>query len=593
MSKVSQDVDENEFAVDSLPEDGPSENQPLRTLSHEHTEDDVEDFVNTYGLSEHFELFQKASKSLRSAADSDASQCLTPRERDAFDRETTHKWHQPRTLYFTIFVCSLGAIEQGWSQTGMNGANLYLPHAFGLEDHSPRSSFILGTINCGLYLAQGLIGAWISEPVNNRLGRRGAIFLATICCLIGNLASGISFSWPVLVLFRLILGTGLGLNTSTVNVFAAESAPAYIRGGLAVSWQMFTAFGIFLGFLANVIFVMQYAGREDLIWRFQLAAPLIPTVPLLMLVYNCPESPAWHIGRNAYSSGFNSLLRLRNISLQAAMELYSTYLSRRRNKAALTRQSFGSKLRSLIQVPRNRHALYASYTVMLSQQLCGINIIAFYSSTIFTSSGSSSLVANWASVVFGLVNFLGAFPAVWTMDRYGRRWLLLWTLPPMAVTMAFASGSFWLPDETLRLMVLAGCVYIFCALYSPGMGPVPCAYSAEVYPLSVREVGMSFAVSTTAMWATVLSLTFPLLLESLGEQGAFALYAVLNLVAWALCWIFVRETKGVELESMDRVFESSTKAFTMEAWRDGILRWRQNRRMGKGWQKVAQHDRGD
>ena len=158
-------------------------------------------------------------------------------------------------------------------------------------------------------------------------------------------------------------------------------------------------------------------------------------------------------------------------------------------------------------------------------------------------------MANWASVVFGLVNFLGAFPAVWTMDRYGRRWLLLWTLPPMAITMALASGSFWLPGEGLRLVVLAGCVYVFCALYSPGMGPVPCAYSAEVYPLSVREVGMASAVSTAALWATVLSLTFPVLLETLG--------AVIRTVCGAECGRlvtvldFVRETKGVELGRMN------------------------------------------
>ena len=200
-------------------------------------------------------------------------------------------------------------------------------------------------------------------------------------------------------------------------------------------------------------------------------------------------------------------------------------------------------------------------------------------------------MANWASVVFGLVNFLGAFPAIWTMDRYGRRWLLLCTLPPMAVTMGLASASFWISDEYPRLIALASCVYIFCALYSPGMGPVPCAYSAEIYPLEIREVGMSMAISTSALWATVLSLTFPILLETLGEQGAFALYAVLNVVAWALCWGFVRETKGVELEKMDLVFESSTKAFVREAWKDGLL-WRQRRTIGKGWQEVNQDDDG-
>jgi hypothetical protein len=104
---------------------------------------------------------------------------------------------------------------------------------------------------------------------------------------------------------------------------------------------------------------------------------------------------------------------------------------------------------------------------------------------------------------------------------------------------------------------------------------------------------MSFAISTAAMWATVLSLTFPVLLETLGEQGSFALYAVLNVVAWALSWTFVRETKGVELEKMDGVFESSTKTFVREAWKDGIVKWRQRRRMGKGWQEVGQDDHGD
>jgi hypothetical protein len=116
---------------------------------------------------------------------------------------------------------------------------------------------------------------------------------------------------------------------------------------------------------------MEYPEREELIWRFQLAAPLIPTVPLLLLVYNCTESSAWYIKRHNYSQAFASLIRLRNTSLQAAVELYSTYLTRRRNKAALIQQPFFAKLKSLLQMPRNRHALYASYTVMLGQQLCG------------------------------------------------------------------------------------------------------------------------------------------------------------------------------------------------------------------------------
>ncbi len=204
---------------------------------------------------------------------------------------------------------------------------------------------------------------------------------------------------------------------------------------------------------------------------------------------------------------------------------------------------------------------------MLSQQLCGINIIAFYSTTIFSSSGFSATAALWASVVFGFINFIGAIPAVWTMDTLGRRSLLLWTLPAMAVTMLLASFSFSLPEGTSRFVTLAGLIYTFCAIYSPGMGPVPCAYSAEVYPSESREVGMSFAIFTASIWATVLSLTFPALLESLGEQGTFALYAALNVLAWVMCWAFVRETKNLTLDEMDGIFQDSPMDFMKQAGR--------------------------
>ncbi|EMC96058.1 hypothetical protein BAUCODRAFT_34827 [Baudoinia panamericana UAMH 10762] len=515
----------------------------------------VEEFAETYGLADHLDVFHRVAQLLQHIADNENPEPdLTAGEAQALGRETSHPWHQPRLLYFTILVCSLGAIEQGWAQTGINGANLFLGQALGIDSGSAHDSFILGLINCGIYLAQGLFGAWLAEPVNSRLGRRGAILLASSLALLGNIGSALSPSWQILLLCRLILGTGLGLNSSTVNVYAAESAPAYIRGGLGVSWQMFTAAGICLGFLANVAL---YSAPSDLIWRLQLAVPLAPLIPLLLLIYSCPESAAWFTKRSKYGLAFASLSRLRNTELQAACEVYSAYLSNRiLNKELDTEQpSAFTALASLITVPRNRHALYASYTVMLSQQICGINIIAFYSSTIFSSSGFSTQAALWASVIFGLLNFLFAIPAIWLMDALGRRSIMLWTLPPMALTMFFASLSLSLPEGTARFVLLAGLVYLFCMLYSPGVGPVPCAYSAEVFPLSVRELGMSAAISTASLWATVLSLTFPALLEGLGEQGSFGLYAGLNVVAWLLCWMFVRETKGVSLDhGMDEVF---------------------------------------
>lgn len=365
-------------------------------------------------------------------------------------------------------------------------------------------------------------------------------------------------------------------------MLAAESAPAYIRGGLAVCWQMFVAFGILLGFVANL--ALWYVGRDrdfrvNLVWRLQLAAPLLAAIPLFLLVFSCPESPAWHIKQGRFDRAFLSLRRLRNTELQAACELWSTYLAHGSEDIPAPARKWSSLVEeplknfaSLFKEARNRHALLGSYTVMLSQQLCGINIIAFYSTTIFAGPGNSVQSALWASMVFGLVNFLGAFPAVWSMDTFGRRRLLLWTLPAMALVMAFAAASLNIPSGTngVQFALLAALVYLFCAIYSPGMGPVPCAYSAEVYPLSVREVGMSLAISTANFWAMVLSLSFPMLLAGIGEQSVFALYAALNVLAWALCWMFVRETKGIKLEDMDAVFQSSPSAFMREKWREGL-----------------------
>ena len=281
------------------------------------------------------------------------------------------------------------------------------------------------------------------------------------------------------------------------------------------------------------------------------------------MLYMCPESPAWHLKSGGrYDRAFRSLQILRNTELQAAKELYATHLQRSAKSSVLVEPFYSRSLIELFTVPRIRRATVATYVVMLSQQLCGINIISFYSSTIFSEAGFSTFGALLASTAFGLVNFLGAFPAIWTMDTLGRRSLLLFTLPFMAITMFGAGLSFTIPTESpAHFGLLATLIYLFCLIYSPGMGPVPCAYSAEVFPLSHREVGMSFGVSTANCWAAVLSLTFPRILNALGSEGAFELYAFLNVVAVVLVFLFLPETRLKTLDELDGVFSVPTRTF--------------------------------
>jgi MFS family permease len=246
---------------------------------------------------------------------------------------------------------------------------------------------------------------------------------------------------------------------------------------------MWTAFGIFLGTCANL--AVKDTGAIS--WRLQFGSAFIPAVPLWAGVYFCPESPRWYIKKGKYKNAYQSLRRLRNTELQAARDLYYIYAQIRLETELVKKSNYITRFIELFTIPRVRRATLASFTVMIAQQMCGINIIAFYSSTVFSQAGASvtnSLLASWG---FGLVNFVFAWPAVWTIDTFGRRSLLLFTFPQMAWTLLAAGLCFLIPQSSkAHLGLVAMFIYLFAAFYSPGEGPVPFTYSAEVFPLSHR-----------------------------------------------------------------------------------------------------------
>lgn len=251
---------------------------------------------------------------------------------------------------------------------------------------------------------------------------------------------------------------------------------------------------------------------------------------------------------------------MRNTPVQAARDLYYIHAQLVEEAAIVGQGNYFTRFVELFTIPRVRRATLASWTVMIAQQMCGINIIAFYSSTVFKQAGASNLTALLASWGFGLVNFVFAWPAVWTIDTYGRRTLLLFTFPQMAWTLLAAGFSFWIPkDSQAHLGLIALFIFLFAAFYSPGEGPVPFTYSAEVFPLSHREVGMSWAVATCLFWAATLSITFPRMLGALTPQGAFGFYAFLNVVAFVMIFFWVPETKQRTLEELDYIFAVPTR----------------------------------
>ncbi|PCG96148.1 General substrate transporter [Penicillium occitanis (nom. inval.)] len=532
---------------------------PLADLSPHQVIRDVNDFAETHGLTDITPILQRGALVARDPANYASVQGLTEDESLAIQNEVLHKWKQPAALYFTIVLCSIGAAVQGWDQEGSNGANLSFPDALGIPESGPnaaRNLWLVGVVNAAPYLGAAGIGGWLSDPMNRLFARRGTIFLSAIFCVLAPIGGAVAQTWVQLFITRILLGIGMGLKASTIPIFCAENTPASIRGGLVMSWQLWTAFGIFLGCSANLAVM----NTGSISWRLQLGSAFIPAIPLLVGVYFCPESPRWHIRNGNIREAYESLRRLRNHEIQAARDLYYIYAQIQVENEIIGTSNYLTRALELFTIPRVRRATLASFVVMIAQQMCGINIVAFYSSSIFSKAGASAMSSNWASWGFGLVNFAFAFPAIFTIDTYGRRALLLFTFPNMAWTLLTAGLCFLLPDgSTKQLAAVALFVYLFAAFYSPGEGPVPFTYSAEVFPLSHREVGMSWAVATCLGWAAVLSMTFPRMLDAMTPTGAFGFYAGLNVTALVMIFLLMPETKQRTLEELDYIFAVPTR----------------------------------
>lgn len=172
----------------------------------------------------------------------------------------------------------------------------------------------------------------------------------------------------------------------------------------------------------------------------------------------------------------------------------------------------------------------------------------------------------------GITNFLFAIPAIYTIDTFGRRNLLLTTFPLMGLCLLWCGMSFFLPMQPAlgidaprpspqRLGSIAAAIYTFMAVYSPGEGPVPFTYSAEAFPLHLRDVGMSFATATCWGFNFILSLTWPALVEAFTPQGAFRWYAAWSFAGWVYCYFLLPETKNLTLEELDTVFDVGNRAF--------------------------------
>ncbi|KAJ6440983.1 sugar transporter [Purpureocillium lavendulum] len=505
---------------------------------------------------------------------------LTDEEKSALRRERDVTFSE-RGMWTVIATVSLAALLQGFVQSSWNGAALY-DNEWGLttteaDQRSESDDWRLGAANASPWFVAALIGCPLSLPINYWYGRRGGIAVAASLIACSSIGAVFARTWIDLMCVRIINGLGMGIKAVSTPILASETAVGFWRGSAILAWQLWVAFGIMTSFGFNMIFTTASTPRT--VFSLINGAPLVPSLALfVMAVWVCPESPRYHLMRGPnynVEKAYHILQRVRNTELQALRDLYVVHkaldlenvgFGDLDENAALSPgffwviRDFFTQYKQLFRQRRLYNAVISTGTVNLAQQL--FNVCAFYSGTLFSRVGKQSILIEMAySLGFGAINFLFALPAIKNIDTLGRRKLLLMTLPLMAVTMLGAGLAGFIVDQKLRVGITALFLFLFAMAYSPGLGPIPFTLASESFPLSHREAGTSWAISINFFFAAILSLFFPSVNSAIGQAGSLGLFAALNVLALAMVFLLVEETKRRSLEDLDHIFAVSKRDF--------------------------------
>ncbi|KAE8360789.1 hypothetical protein BDV27DRAFT_167456 [Aspergillus caelatus] len=508
---------------------------PLLLRTPDELEDDVRKFYDRNHLQDviDVELLIKGAR-IAQEPDNLYTLDLTPAEFKAIkDEKESGFWQQSKDLKVTILTTACAAITQGWQQSTINAGSGGWKH-----DLQPKGE---DWTHDHLLLA-GFIDAapWLS----------GSIICSILCTFL------LVYLW----------------------IFLPSDSNTYQYSG------------VFVGFACDWIVNRQ--------WRVLLGTASIPALILLFLVFLCPESPRFLIRRGDYIGAYVSLRQLRGTDIQAARDLYyihsqlqvetemfdgerpQNWYNQEIYQERVRETGFLKRLVILFSHPRNQRACVAAFLVMASQQLCGINVLSFYSSRLFngattqdkipdTSDSRQPANVTWLNFGFGLANFLFTIPAYRYIDWRGRRLLLLISLAGMFLSLLAIGFFFRIEANTVRLaLVSTFAIGFFTFFYGIGAGPVPFTFSAEVFPLAFREVGMSFSVMVNFLGLGLLVLLVPKLTEAWGKYGESNLcflFMGLNALAFVLVFLFVPSgTAKVGLEEMNQIFNTKMSVHIKE-----------------------------
>ncbi|WP_238941135.1 MULTISPECIES: sugar porter family MFS transporter [Sphingomonas] len=451
-----------------------------------------------------------------------------------------------------VAVATIGGFMFGYDSGVINGTQKGLEAAFALGK--------LGIgVNVGAILVGSAIGAFGAGRLADAIGRRNVMMLAALLFLISAILAGAAHASGVFILARIIGGLGVGAASVISPVYISEVTPASIRGRLSSVQQVMIITGLTGAFVANFA-LARYAGGSTAsfwlgfpAWRWMFWLQAIPAAIYLVALVSIPESPRFLVAKGRDAEAHAVLTRLFG-SAEADRKVVEI-----RNSLAADHHK--PKLSDLIDktTGKIRPILWAGIGLAVFQQFVGINVVFYYGAVLWEAVGFTEDYALQINILSGILSIAACLFTIATVDRIGRKPLLLVGSAGMAVTLAVvawafstavtdASGAVSLPGHNGLVALIAANLYVI--FFNASWGPVMWVMLGEMFPNQIRGSGL--AVSGFAQWIAnaAISVSFPALAVKPGLAVTYTGYAAFAAISFFFVRAMVNETRGRELEDM-------------------------------------------
>ena len=443
-------------------------------------------------------------------------------------------------------VSAMGGLLFGYDWVVIGGAKLFYERYF---DITTNASLQAWAMSCALIGC--VLGAVTSGMVSDRFGRKKPLLLSALLFTVASAGTGMAESYPIFVVFRIIGGVGIGLASALSPLYKAEVAPAEMRGRFVSINQLTIVIGILAAQLINMLIAdkVPAGASDDFIrfswngqtgWRWMFYACAMPSALFLILTFLLPESPRWLMKAGMAAKAEPILTKIGG----------STYAQDEMRNIESTLDDAHEKtdyksLFSLSFLP----ILFIGLVIAVFQQWCGINTVFNYAEEIFSAAGYGVSDTLFNIVITGTVNLIFTIVAMFTVDKWGRKKLMMLGAAGLAITYVLLGSAYYFHIQGVAVLVL---VVLAIGIYAMSLAPITWVILSEIFPNRIRGAAMSLA--TLALWVAcfILTYTFPILNKMNGAAGTFWIYAAICFAGFLFILKTLPETKGKTLEEIEK-----------------------------------------